>query len=202
MSALLTPPPVGPVLRRPQPGQKKWTRKQFQYLGDLGMFEGCRAMLIRGDIWEEGPMDPPHATGLSKVTRYLFRTFPDIPHVRVQMPIDCGADTEPHPDLAVVPGGPDDYATAHPTQAELVVEIADSSLQFDLTTKAELYATAGFREYWVLDVTGRVLHVLRDPGPLAPGGVSYRDQRVLSLADSVSPLAAPSAIIPVADLLP
>ena len=202
MSALLTPPPVGPILRRSQPGQKRWTRKQFQYLGDLGLFEGCRAMLIRGEIWEEGPMDPPHATGISKTTRYLFRVFPDVPHVRIQMPLDCGADTEPHPDLAVVPGHPDDYATAHPTRAELVIEVADSSLQFDLTTKAELYATARFPEYWVLDVIGRELHVLRDPGPLAAGGTAYRDAAVIDAAGSVTPLAAPTATVRVADLLP
>jgi hypothetical protein len=202
MSALLTPPPVGPILRRSQPGQKRWTRKQFQYLGDLGLFEGCRAMLIRGEIWEEGPMDPPHATGVSNVLAYLFPLFPADPHVRVQMPLDCGADTEPHPDFAVVPGRRSDYSAAHPARAELVIEVADSSLQFDLTTKAELYATARFPEYWVLDVIGRELHVLRDPGPLAAGGTAYRDAQVIDATGSVTPLAAPTATARIADLLP
>ena len=69
---------------------------------------------------------------------------------------------------------PDDYATAHPTGSDimLLVEVADTSLQHDLTEKAELYATAGVPEYWVVDVLNRVVYVLRDPGTVAANGTA------------------------------
>jgi Uma2 family endonuclease len=104
-------------------------------------------------------------------------------------------DTDPVPDLAVVPGRPRDY-TAHPTTADLVIEVADSSLAFDTNEKRLLYAKAGIREYWVVDVNGRRLHVYRDPK-----AGDYTSQRTFGPSESVSPLAAPSATVRVADLL-
>jgi Uma2 family endonuclease len=83
-----------------------------------------------------------------------------------------------------------------------VVEISDTSLTYDLTTKAELYATAGIPDYWVLDVDGRQLIVFRDPQPIPDGGAAYRSRTTHAPADAVAPLAAPSAAVRVADLLP
>lgn len=189
-----------PVARRAAPGVKTWTRDQFQSLGDFGAFEGARACLIDGIIYEGGTMDPPHATGLSKMLRILWRLFPTDPHVRSQSPFNVGLATDPLPDFAVVAGDDDDYATAHPDKALLIVEICDDSLTFDLTVKAEKYAEAAVPEYWAVDLNGKQLHVLRNPGPLAPGGFSFADQRILNIGDSISPLAAPNATVNVADL--
>jgi Uma2 family endonuclease len=61
-------------------------------------------------------------------------------------------DIDPEPDLAVVPGRPRDY-TGHPTTADLVVEVADTSLDFDTNDKKLLYARAGIRDYWVVDIS-------------------------------------------------
>jgi Uma2 family endonuclease len=106
-----------------------------------------------------------------------------------------GQDTDPQPDLAVVPGRPRDY-TGHPTTADLVVEVADTSLDFDTNDKRLLYARAGIREYWVVDINGRRLLVYRDP---QVGDCS--SQQAFGPADAVSPLAAPTAPVRVADLL-
>lgn len=182
------------------PYRKKWNREQFHALGDLGVFEGLRPMLIDGEIWEQGPMDPPHAYGIQLGMRILMTAFPTGFDVRPQLPFNIGQRTDPLPDFAVVKGSPQDYATAHPTEAVLIMEVSDTTLNFDLTEKAELYAEAGIPEYWVADVKTKRLHVLRNPGPLAPGGFAYADQRVLVPGDSISPLAAPSATVNVADL--
>jgi Uma2 family endonuclease len=115
--------------------------------------------------------------------------------LRQQSPLVLGQDTDPEPDLAVVPGRPRDYA-AHPTTAELVVEVADSSLQFDTNEKRLLYARAGIRDYWVVDVSGRRLLVYRDPQ-----AGDYATHQALGAADAVSPLAVPGAAVLVADLL-
>ncbi len=197
MSALLTPPPVGP-----RPFQ--WDRALFMRVGSLPMFEGRRLQLIRGELWELGSMTPIHACGLTLVHDELHRRLSGAWMVRNQCPIDFGPETMPLPDLAVVSPEWDVFVKRHPfgNEVRLMVEVADDSQQFDLTTKAELYATAGIAEYWVVDVLNRVVHVLRDPGPLAAGGTAYRDAAVIDAAGSVAPLAAPTATVRVADLLP
>lgn len=78
-----------------------------------------------------------------------------------------------------------------------MVEVGDSSLNFDLTVKASLYARAGVSEYWVLDVTGRRMFVHRNPR-----AGEYTDVAVYSEQESVSPLAAPDARFPVAHAFP
>lgn len=80
--------------------------------------------------------------------------------------------------------------------ADLVVEVAGSSLNFDTNEKRLLYARACIREYWVVDVNGRRLLVYRNPQ-----AGDYASQQVLGLTDAVSPLAVPAAVVRVADLL-
>ncbi|HET6575652.1 MAG TPA: Uma2 family endonuclease [Fimbriiglobus sp.] len=193
-SSVATPVSPGP------PRNLRWTVDQFHYLGDLGMFEGRRAMLIDGVIVEEGPMNPPHAIAGEKTEGAIRAAFGTGWRVRVQKPLVLGQTTDPEPDVAVV-RGTHQGTSAHPTTAELVVEISDTSLHFDTTTKAEWYA-AGIPDYWVLDVSGRRLLVLRDPAPVAAGGAAYRTHLAFGPTDSVSPLAAPRGSIAVADLLP
>ena len=184
-SALATP-----VVPRPL----RWTCADFHRFGDMGMFEGRRAMLIDGVILEEGPLNPPDAITLGLVEEAIRAAFGAGWWLRHQSPLILGQDIDPEPDLAVVPGRPRDYA-GHPTTADLVVEVADSSLDFDTNQKRLLYARAGIREYWV-DINGRRLLVYRDPQ-----AGDYATQQALGPTDTVSPLAVPAAAMRVADLL-
>ncbi len=182
------PAPAGP---RPL----RWTCDEFHRFGDMGVFEGRRAMLIDGVILAQGPMNPPHAITLGLVEEAIRTAFGTGWWLRQQLPLILGQDTDPEPNVAVVPGRPRDY-TGHPTTADLVIEVADSSLDFDTNEKRLLYARAGLREYWVVDINGRRLLVYRDPR-----AGDYSSQQALGPADSVSPLAAPAAVVRVADLL-
>jgi Uma2 family endonuclease len=201
MTALLTPPPLGSTSTGPRPF--RWTVPLFLQFGDLGAFEGRRASLIHGQLMEEGPMNPPHRIALELTDGVIRTAFGPGWRPCVQMPLLLTPTEAPQPDLAMVKGSPRDSAV-HPSTAELVVEIADSSLDYDTTTKAELYATAGIADYWVLDVDGRRLLVFRDPVPLPAGlgATSYRTRLTLTDADTISPLAAPTSAVRVADLLP
>jgi Uma2 family endonuclease len=152
-------------------------------------------MLINGVILEEGPMDPPHAITLELVEETIRTAFGVGWRFRSQLPLVLGQDLDPEPDFAVMAGTPRG-ATGHPTTADLVIEVADSSLDFDINDKRLLYARAGIREYWVVDVNGRRLRVYRDPQ-----AGDYTTQHTLGPAEAVSPLAAPSATVRVADLL-
>src|SRR5579884_1960217 len=183
--------PAPPGVPRPL----RWTCAEFHRFGDMGVFEGRRAMLIDGVILEEGPMNPPHAITLGLVEEAVRTAFGPGWWLRQQSPLPLGQDTDPEPDLAVVPGRPRDY-TGHPTTADLVIEVADTSLDFDTNEKRLRYARAGIRDYWVVDVNGRRLLVYRDPR-----AGDYATRQALGPADAVSPLAAPAASVRVADLL-
>jgi Uma2 family endonuclease len=164
--------------------------------------EGRRIILIRGELLELGPMNPLHATGVSLAIPFMMFCCRTGEHLRTQLPLVLGLDLDPVPDLAIVTGSPRDYVETHPSTASLVVEVADSSLFFDLTTKAELYATANIAEYWVVDLENKQLHVFRDPQPVPENGNAYRTHLTLASAERVSPLAKPDASVSVAELLP
>jgi Uma2 family endonuclease len=176
----------------------------FHAVNSTGVFAGRRPMLIHGVLLEQGPMNPPHSTALDLIADALRVVFATGWRVRIQTPLVLGLDTDPEPDLSVVAGSARDFATTHPTSASLVVEVSDTSLTYDMTTKAELYATASIPEYWVLDLNARQLHVYRDPAPLAAnlGASAYGTHLTLGPSDTVSPLSAPAGTVRVADLLP
>lgn len=206
MSATLTPPapaaptPIVPFVPRPF----RWDVATFHAVNATGAFAGRRPMLLRGVLMEQGPMNPPHATAVDLTVDVLRSIFTTGWRVRGQTPLVLGLETDPFPDVAVIAGGPRDFSSAHPTTAALVVEVSDTTLATDMTEKAELYATAGVADYWVLDVVGRRLLVYRDPLPLSPnlGAVAYSTHLTLGPDDTVSPLAAPHSQVKVADLLP
>jgi Uma2 family endonuclease len=173
----------------------RWTCAEFHRFGDLGVFEGRRAMLIDGVILEEGPMSPPHAITLELAGEAIRTAFGAGWRIRSQSPLVLGQDLDPEPDLAVI-AGTARGSSGHPTTADLVVEVADSSLAFDTNEKRLLYARAVIREYWVVDVTGRRLLVYRDPR-----AGDYATQQTVGPAEAVSLLSLPSATVRVADLL-
>ena len=198
MSALLTPPRPAPAAHTP--ARWKWSRADYYRLGECGFFHPKRVELIRGEILEMSPMGGPHAMSVLLVGDAVARAFGAGHHAREEKTLSLPSG-EPQPDVAVVRGAIRDYPD-HPTTALLVVEVSDSTLYYDTTTKAELYAEAGIQDYWVLDLNARALSVFRGPRRLTPGGHSYQSETTFGPADSVSPLAAPGATIRVADLLP
>lgn len=190
-------PATGPVPRR-------WTLTEYRKLADAGLLDGMNTILIDGEVLVMPNPKPPHDTALTKTYRFLERVCPAGHYVRNQQSFDVGTANDPGPDLAIVPGSEDDYDTLPPTAALLIAEIGSSSLALDPTTKAELYATAGVPEYWVVDVEHRQLVVFRDPHPLPAGlgAVAYRTHTTLGPTDSVAPHFAPNSSVLVSDLLP
>ena len=188
------------------PTPYRWTIKGYRELGKTGLFHDMKTMLIHGEVYAMVMPNPPHDTALNLAHEFLRGICPAGHHVRNQQGLDIGIDNDPGPDLAIVPGSIRDYATRTPTGnlAVLVVEVSDTTLFIDTTTKAELYATAGVPDHWVIDVENHRLLVFRDPVPL-PAGLSattYRTQLIFGPTDTIAPLTAPTATVRVADLLP
>jgi len=204
MPALLTPPTTATAWPRPVPefhGQS-WTLDDFNDMPNPERFEGRRLFLLGGEIWEQGRMNPPHAAHLDLALEVVRDSFPADFRARCQLGMSLSDGTVVLPDILVVRGTARTFLNSHPKTADLIVEVSDTTLFFDTTTKAELYATAGVPDYWVLDVNARRLLVFRDPQPVAGNGFSYRSSHTFADTDTVAPLAAPTQTVRVADLLP
>lgn len=186
---------------RVDPPRKRWTRAECERL--FAAEPGAeRLELVEGELISKMGKKGPHVSALILLQAWLVQVF-GVRFVRPEAPIDVAPEdnptSEPEPDLAVTSRDLSHFLAAHPqpTDLRLVVEIADTTLSFDLTVKARLYARAGIVEYWVLDVTGRQLIVHRSPH----AGV-YRSVERYEEHEPVAPLAASEAWLLVRDVLP
>jgi Uma2 family endonuclease len=184
---------------------RRWTRVEYEKLVDLGIFQpGEPIELIGGELMVAEPQGARHYTAIRKTARALEVSFGEAWEVRTQGPIGLDDESEPEPDVAVVPGRPEDYRSAHPSRPVLTVEVAESSLGSDRERKGSLYARAGLPDYWILNLDDGVLEVYREPSAdqSAPFGWRYARREIFDSSAEVSPLGAPGARIRVVDLLP
>lgn len=182
---------------------KHWTRLEYDRMAEVGILAPDeRVELLEGEIITMTPQHGPHAASIGLVDVALRRVFGSTHWIRIQLPIIIDPDSEPEPDLAVVPGSPRDYVQEHPRTALLVVEVTDSTIAKDRTYKTRIYARAGIQEYWIINLAERCLEVYRDPVTSTGQAALYRSSLKLTPSESLAPLAAPTATVAVADLLP
>lgn len=130
-------------------------------MAGLGFFRNERVELIRGMVVQMSPIGPPHASVVDRLTRLFVRGLGERALVRIQQPLIAYDESEPEPDVAIVPEG--SYVERHPDSAYLVVEVAETSLEYDRDTKGPLYAASDVAEYWVVDVAARAIELYTDP---------------------------------------
>lgn len=184
---------------------KRWTRVEYERLVDAGVFRpGEPIELIGGQLMVSEPQGSAHFTAVGLVEDALREAFGLRWVVRTQGPVALDDDSEPEPDVAVVPGTRRDYRDAHPARPVLVVEVAESSLMADREQKGSLYARAGVADYWIVNLVDRVIEVRRGPvpDPSAAFGWIYRSVEAFGPGARIAPLAAPEVQIPITDLLP
>jgi Uma2 family endonuclease len=184
---------------------RRLRRLEYECLVDRGLFEPeDRIELIDGLLVVREPQSAPHMVAVQLAHRTLQRALGPGWNVRHPGPVALDDESEPEPDLVVVPGDPRDYVAGHPARPSLVVEVSLTRLAFDREYKASLYARAAIVDYWIVNLVDRRLEVRRRPmtSDAAPYGWTYETLTVLEAADSVTPLAAPLASILVGDLLP
>ena len=140
-------------------------RVEYDQLVALGTFQGERIELIGGALRRRTLIGPRHTSTVDRLTRLLALALADRAWVRVQGSFAAEELSEPEPDLCIFPLG--NYDAAHPSEAYLMIEVADSSLAYDRGEKAQLYAACGVPEYWVVNWVDRVVAVHREP---AAGG--------------------------------
>jgi len=184
---------------------RRFKRVEYEQLIDTGFFApGDPVELLDGQLFVAEPQGSRHFAAIQATEEALRAAFGPGWQVRGQGPLAVDEESEPEPDVAVVPGTFRDYVGGHPSRPALVVEVSESSLALDREHKGSLYARAGFVDYWIVNLIDRVLEVYREPGPdrAAWLGWSYRSTITLRREASVSPRALPRVLVRVADLLP
>jgi Uma2 family endonuclease len=184
---------------------RRWSRVEYERLVECGFFQpGDRIELIGGQLIVAEPQNSPHATAVGLAEDALRAAFGSGWVVRGQSPIALDDESEPEPDVAVVPGTRRDYREGHPQRPVLTVEVADSSLIADRQIKGSLYARAGVADYWIVNLVDHLVEVCRDPVPdsAAAYGWAYRSVELRGRGAVISPLALPVAVVAVADILP
>ena len=184
------------------PPPKRWTREECAVLESSGLIDWERFELIEGELIPKMPKNPPHSRALKLLVQWLEDLFGRdfiLPESSIDLRPEDNPTNEPEPDLLVLtvpfldlaPG-----ARPGPQKLRLGAEISCSTLAFDLTAKARLYARSGIAEYWVLDVKGRRLLIHRDPA-----GDGYRSVLAYSEHEYVSTLDVPAAEVCVGEFL-
>jgi Uma2 family endonuclease len=183
------------------PLRKRWTRGEIAMLPSAGV-DIEKVELIEGELIVKMPKNRRHVNGAMYMMYWLMDTF-GRERVNPEAPIDVAPEdnpiNEPVPDLIVLKRESRIFRSRspQPSDLDLVVEVSDTSLAFDLSVKARIYGRAGIKDYWVLDVEGRRLIVHRDPTPVA-----YRSVVAFGEAEKVSPLAAPDRELLVGEIFP
>jgi Uma2 family endonuclease len=169
-------------------------RVEYDRLVESGLLNDSRVELLLGALVDMSPQGPLHADVVRALAERLIRELPERFQTRVQSPLAVSDDSEPEPDIAVVPAA--DYTSAHPTMALLVVEVADSSLHKDRGVKTALYATAGIPEFWLANLTERIFEV-----HARPSAGRYTDVRRVDADGVLTSAILPALRIQVADIL-
>lgn len=185
--------------------ERRWRRVEYERMIECGFFQaGDPIELVGGQIVVAEPQGSRHFATIQATEEVLRAAFGPGWQVRGQGPLALDDDSEPEPDVAVVPGSFRDYVTGHPGHAALVVEVSESSLLLDREHKGSLYARAGLADYWIVNLLEGVLEVYREPrqDPLASFGWRYGSVEILGREASISPLALPSAHIEIRTLFP
>ncbi|MEM9825362.1 MAG: Uma2 family endonuclease [Planctomycetota bacterium] len=174
------------------------TVAEYGRIGEAGGFDslGRRIELIDGEIHEMSPVGPIHSDFIDYLSSWSIRVAePAGMRVRIQSDIVLSDSTQPVPDVTWMNGRRYLDRLPLPSDVRLIIEVADSSLSFDLGTKADRYADAGVAELWVVDVTHRCLHAMSDPL-----GGTYTQRRRFEPPQQPAPLCLPTAKLDLADL--
>lgn len=173
------------------------TVADYTLLAESGAFADKRTELIDGDVLLMSPQLRPHLFVKSELgfrLRLALRELGGGLWVGEEGSVELSARDMPLPDI-IATDEPRGAGAVPLASVALIVEVADTSLAFDLGPKAQLYAAAGIPEYWVADVNGRVLHQHS-----RPEGGTYADRRTIPFGELVAAATIPGLTIATDDL--
>lgn len=168
---------------------KRFTLAEYHRLIKLGFLtKDDRVELIRGELVQMAAKGTSHSVCNTKLVRELDRLVGDRAVVRGQEPIILPADSEPEPDVVIAKGQPDDYLSNHPYPKDilLVIEVSDSTLEYDQTAKLFLYAEDQIQDYWIANLVANQLERYSQPYQDTQGNFGYRMKQIALRNETVT----------------
>lgn len=182
---------------RTAPAIRPLQRDEYEQLIAIGRLADERVELVAGRMVTMSPQGSRHLAVVRRMATALRRQVPAEHDVTARSPLALGALSMPEPDVAITPPVSD---REYPRDAVLVVEVADSSLAYDLGVKARLYAAARVPTYWLVDLTRDEVRV--HTGPDGEGdSASYREVSTLDASGVLRLAAFPAVAIEIAAML-
>ena len=179
--------------------RKLFTTDEYYRMAEVGILTpDDRVELIEGEIIRMSPIGTRHAGCVNRVSELFILKFHRRAIVTVQNPARLNKYNEPQPDILLLKPREDYYGSKHPSAEDtiLLLEVADTSLGFDLKVKIPLYAAMGVPEVWVADLRKNVVRVFRNPE-----AGQYRTVLTFSAGDPLSVLAFPDVVFNVSELI-
>ena len=175
-----------------------WTREDCRKLEGIGALP-ARWELVQGDIVSKMGINLPHGRISGLIAEWIVGKFPKgrlVLASKIDVSPEDNPTSEPEPDLTILNISSRTLGrNPVPAEIDLLIEVSDTTLAFDLGPKAGLYARAGIQEYWVLDINARVIHQHREPS--AQG---YNFRRTVTGVNVLAPLAKPDATLTPAEI--
>ena len=182
-----------------QIARRHFSTTEYYRMAAAGVFtDDDRVELIEGEIIEMNPIGSRHAACVGRLTEILGRSINGNAIVWVQNPVQVNDYSEPLPDVALLKRRADFYAQANPQPADvlLIVEVADSSVEYDHEIKIPLYAAVGIVEVWLVNITKEIIEVYRQP----VNGI-YQEVGLVRRGESIAVQSLPNAKVDVNDVL-
>lgn len=148
------------------PTRFKWTVDEYHKLIDAGIFTPeSRIELIEGELIEMAPVGGPHIGTVNRLNKMFVLALGDHGVVSVQNPVMLPPYSEPEPDFSILRPGAGMPASGVPRCEDvlLLIEVSDTTVQYDRGTKLRLYAREGIVEYWIVNISRKCIEVYRDP---------------------------------------
>ena len=188
--------PVAPAVVEPEL-IRRITRDEYRAMSRLGIFDDERVELLYGQLVAMSPTDPSHDRSVIQLSRFFHERLAARTDVRIQCSFAASDDSEPVPDVVIAPAHTISW-TEHPTEALLVVEVSRTSLKKDRGIKSRLYGEVAVQEYWIVDVEGGCVHVLREHD----GHGQWQSHRIAQRGETLTVAAFPDVTIAVDDIVP
>ena len=181
--------------------KRRFCVKDFYLMDEAGVFcENDRVELVDGEIVDMAPIGSYHAFSVDALTHVLVRAVPEDVRVRVQGPLQMDESAMFQPDLAILRPREDNYAEANPTPKDvlLVIEVSDSTVNYDRNVKIPKYAQAGVPEVWQVNLPYSFIDRFVDPDPATS---RYRSVMRLARGQRIMPTHLKEVAVEVSDVL-
>jgi Uma2 family endonuclease len=171
--------------------RRQFTVAQYHQMVEAGILtEDERVELIEGEIIEVSPIGRRHAACVNRLIRLFTNHLGDRVIVAAQNPVQLSDRSEPQPDITLLQPRADFYESGHPQPQDilLLVEVADTTVEFDREIKIPLYAQSGVREVWLVDLSQNAIAVYREPGMNGYGQVQELQRRQALTVQAIADL--------------